>query len=394
MNTCTAEYQRMTRGLGGLQCDSNPLVTLTNPLKLQHWSMPVIEAMLVVGAVACLIHALRWRREQGDSSNLVVWIASIFALLMVEPIAYFPQWFGLQDSLGLTFVHNQFSVQFLFDRLPLYIVAMYPVYTYIAYVLIQRTGIFKRHNAIVGATCVAFAFHSLYEIVDTVGVQFRWWVWNQHLPTSVPALGVVPYLNIQAFSLGVPFGLALLTLIVSKRPAPTGWLVARNVTLVCVFTWPVMFLSSLPATLLNLAGVPIVTARLAGTWLLIAVAAGVASVVLAREYAARSRDPRLVPAGVRRDHFSLICVVLYLAACLVFWGAALPDHLRAVHGLTPSGAPTGSLAYGMVTFGVSAILVFACYSRTTSRTENGSDPVTTIPGTDHAAEDGRGVPDV
>jgi hypothetical protein len=230
VDTCTAEYERLTHGLGGLRCDGNPFITLTNPLKLQHWSMPVIEALLVVGAAACLVHALRWRREHSDSSNLVIWIASIFALLMVEPIAYFPQWFGLQDSLGLTFVHNQFSVQFLFDRLPLYIVAMYPAYTYVSYVLIQRTGIFKRHNAIVGATCVAFAFHCLYEVVDTVGVQFRWWVWNQHLPTSVPALGVVPYLNIQAFSLGVPFGLALLTLLLSKRPAPSGgWLVTRKV---------------------------------------------------------------------------------------------------------------------------------------------------------------------
>jgi hypothetical protein len=369
VDTCTADYERLTRGLGGLRCDGNPFITLTNPLKLQHWSMPVIEVLLIVGAVACLVHALRWRREQGDSSNLVIWIASIFALLMVEPIAYFPQWFGLQDSLGLTFVHNQFSVQFLFDRLPLYIVAMYPVYTYVSYVLIQRTGIFKRRNAIVGATCVAFAFHCLYEVVDTVGVQFRWWVWNQDLPTSVPALGVVPYLNIQAFSLGVPFGLALLTLLVSKRPAPSGWLVARNVALVCIFVWPVMFLSSLPSALLNLAGVPIVTARLIGTWLLIAAAAAVSALVLTREDVARRHDPSRVPDRVRHDYFALICVSVYLAACVAFWGAALPDYLRAVNGVTPGGAPTGSLAYGVVAFVLSVTLTAACYLGTTSRTQ-------------------------
>ena len=369
MDPCTADYERLTRGLGGLRCDGNPFITLTNPLKLQHWSMPVIEVLLIVGAVACLVHALRWRREHGDSSNLVIWIASIFALLMVEPIAYFPQWFGLQDSLGLTFVHNQFSVQFLFDRLPLYIVAMYPVYTYVAYVLIQRTGIFKRRNAIVGATCVAFAFHCLYEVVDTVGVQFRWWVWNQDLSTSVPALGVVPYLNIQAFSLGVPFGLALLTLVVSKRPAPSGWLVARNVALVCIFTWPVMFVSSLPSALLNLAGVPIVTARLVGTWLLIAAAAAVSALVLTREFVARRHDPSRVPDGVRHDYFALICVSVYLAACVAFWGAALPDYLRAVNGVTPGGAPTGSLTYGVVTFVLSVALTAACYLGTTSHTQ-------------------------
>jgi hypothetical protein len=354
--------------LGGLQCDGNPFITWTSPLKLQHWSMPVIEVLLIVGAVACLIHALRWRREHGDSSNLVIWISSIFALLMVEPIAYFPQWFGLQDSLGLTFVHNQFSVQFLFDRLPLYIMAMYPVYTYISYVLIQRTGIFKRHNPIISATCVAFVFHCLYEVVDTVGVQFRWWVWNQDLPTSVPALGVVPYLNIQAFSLGVPFGLALITLVLSKRPTTSGSLVARNVFLVSVFTWPVMFLSSLPWMLLNFAGVPIVTARTVGTWLVVAAAASLSAVVLVREYAARRHDPSRIPAGVQRDYFALICVFVYLAVCVALWAAALPDYLRAANGVTPGGAPTGSLTYAVVTFALSVALTFVCYLGTTSHT--------------------------
>jgi hypothetical protein len=382
VDTCTAEFAQLTRGLGGLQCDGNPFITLTNPFKLQHWSMAVVELLLIVGAIACLVHALRWRRERGDSSNLVVWTASILALLMVEPIAYFPQWFGLQNSLGLTFVHNQFSVQFLFDRLPLYIVAMYPVYTYVSYVLIQRTGIFKRYNPIVGAACVAFAFHCLYEVVDTVGVQFRWWVWNEDLSTSVPALGVVPYLNIQAFSLGVPFGLALVTLLVSKRPASNRWLVARNVVLVCIFTWPVMFLSSLPATLLNLVGLPLVTARLVGTWLLIAAAAAVTGVVLAREYVARRHDASLVPPGVQRDYFALICVSVYLAVCVAFWGAALPDYLQADNGVTPGGAPTGSFAYGLVTFVLSLALAVACYVGTTSRAQRNPVTATAVPSRD------------
>jgi hypothetical protein len=334
---------------------------------LQSWTMPVIEVLLVVGAVACLIHALRWKRAHGDSSNLVIWISSVFGLLVIEPIAYFPQWFGLEETLGLTFVHNQFSVQFLYDRLPLYIVAMYPVYTYVAYVLVQRTGIFKRHNPIIGATCVAFVFHCLYEVVDTVGVQFRWWVWNEELSTSKPALGVVPYLNIQAFSLGVPFGIALLTLLLARRPGASGWIVARNVALVCLFTWPVMFLSSLPATVMNLAGLSIESSRLIGTWLLIIAAGLVTAVVFVRELRARRNDFALVPEGVSDDYFALICVSVYLAACVAFWGAALPDYLRASHGITPHGAPTGSLIYGVVTFGLSIALTAAAYSGTTRR---------------------------
>lgn len=367
MNTCTPEFARLASGLGRLRCDGNPFITLTNPLSLQSWTMPVVEALLVAGAIACLIHALHWRRAQGDSSNLVIWIASVFGLLLIEPIAYFPQWFGLEHSLGLTFVHNQFSVQFLYDRLPLYIVAMYPVYTYLSYVLVQRTGIFKRHNALIGATCVAFVFHCLYEVVDTVGVQFRWWVWNQDLPTSVPALGVVPYLNIQAFSLGVPFGMALVTLVVSRRSNAGGWVVARNVLLVCIFTWPILFLSSLPATLMKLVGVSIVTARLIGTWLLIAAAGVVTAVVFVREYRARRADPSIVPTAVIRDYFVLICLTVYLVACLAFWSAALPDYVHARNGLTTTGAPTGSFPYAVVTFALSIALTAGAYVGTTGR---------------------------
>ena len=367
METCTEEFARLIDGLGGLRCDGNPAVTLTNPFSLQSWTMPVIEVLLVVGAVACLIHALRWKRAHGDSSNLVIWISAILGLLVVEPIAYFPQWFGLEETMGLTFVHNQFSVQFLYDRLPIYIVAMYPVYTYVAYVLVQRTGIFKRHNPIIGATCVAFVFHCLYEVVDTVGVQFRWWVWNEELSTSHPALGVVPYLNIQAFSLGVPFGMTLLTLLLARRPGVGGWIVARNVVLVCLFTWPVMFLSSLPATLMDLAALSIETSRLIGTWLLIVAAGLVTAVVFVRELLARRNNPALVPEGVSNDYFALICVTVYLAVCVAFWGAALPDYLQANDGVTPDGAPTGSLTFGAVTFGLSIALTAAAYLGTTRR---------------------------
>ena len=36
------------------------------------------------------------------------------------------------DRWGVTFVHNLFSVQFFYDRMPLYIIAMYPVFGYIS----------------------------------------------------------------------------------------------------------------------------------------------------------------------------------------------------------------------------------------------------------------------
>ncbi|GAY13828.1 hypothetical protein MSZK_05540 [Mycobacterium sp. shizuoka-1] len=365
MDTCTAEFARLSAGLTGLRCDANPIVTFTNPFALASWTMPVIEFLLIAGAVAALVHALRWRRATGDQSNLVVWICSVLSLLMIEPVAYFPQWFGVQDVMGLTFVHNQFSIQFLYDRLPLYIVAMYPAYAYLAWVLVQRTGIFARYHPVVGAASVAFVFHCFYEVVDTVGVQFRWWVWNTDLPTSHPALGVVPYVNLQAFSIGLPFGLALATLVVSRWRESGRRRLARDVVVVCVCIWPLQFLSSLPSFVIDWLGASVDTGRLVGTWLMIAACGLLTCWAFAGAYRARRADPASVLPIVRRDYFALVSAAVYLIACVVFWTAALPDHLAAVHGVTPTGAPTGSLPYAAVTFVMSIALTAGAYLAST-----------------------------
>lgn len=372
MDTCTAEFARLSAGLDELRCDGNPIITLTNPLALQSWTMPVVEVLLIAGALASLLHALWWRRTTGESSNLVLWICSILSLLLIEPIAYFPQWFGLEELMGLTFVHNQFTVQFLYNRLPLYIVAMYPAYAYLAWVLVQRTGILRRYHPLIGAACVAFVFHCLYEVVDTVGVQFRWWVWNQELSTSQPALGVVPLVNLQAFSIGLPFGLALLTLLVSRMRGGR-WRLMRDVVIVCIGVWPLQFLFSAPATLIDVAGASIQTGRLIGTWLLIAVCGAVTLWALVASYRARIADPASVPAVVRRDYFGLVCSVFYLVACVVFWAAALPEYLASADGVTPGGAPTGSFPYAVVTFMLSIAVVIGAYTVTTGRRSAAGD---------------------
>ena len=361
MNTCTPEFAELSRDLAGLRCDGNPFITLRSPLSLQNWTMPVIELTLILGAIACLVHAVRRRRSHGDSSNLVVWISGMLCPLLFEPITYFPQWFGLEHSWGLAFVHNQFSVQFLYNRLPLYIVAMYPVYLCVSYALVQRAGIFSRYNPVIGATCVAFVFHCLYEVVDTVGPQLRWWVWNQNLPSAEPALGVVPLVNIQGFSLGLPFGLALVTLLVSKRIDAGGRRVARDVVLVCVLTWPIQVVSLLPATVISLAGASIVTARVVQTWLLIVVMGLVTVAALLGTYRARRDAPDVRANSSRRDWFVFACVAVYLVVAAVVWGAALPDYLAARGGVTPAGTPVGSLPYAIVTFVLSIALTSGVY---------------------------------
>jgi hypothetical protein len=361
MQNCTAEFARLAASLSGVQCDGNPFVTFTSPFALQNWTLPVIEFVMVVGALATLVHAVKWYRRHGDASNLVVWITGVVALMLIEPIAYFPQWFGLEQSMGLTFVHNQFSVQFLYDRLPLYIIAMYPVFGYLSYVLVQRTGIFTRYKAVVGAATAAFVFHCLFELVDTVGPQWRWWSWNTELSTSVPALGVVPLLNIQAFTVVLPFGMVLGARLVGSTHRRGGWLVARDVLVVSLLVWPLQFLASLPATIVDLLGGSLETARFVSIWLYVAALAGVAAYAYVGSYRARRRDPALVPDDVRRDYFPLVYTAVYFFAAVAFWVAALPDYLAARDGVTASGAPIGSLPYAVVAFVCTIALIVGSY---------------------------------
>ena len=148
VDLCAPGFTEVADTLGGIACIAPPLVaSVRSPLDLANWTLPVVELLMIVGAVASLVHALRRWRRHGDPTNLALWFATVVYVLLLEPPLYFPDRFGLQDQVGLIFVHNLFSVQFLYDRLPLYIVALYPALTYLAYALVQRTGVLERRLA-------------------------------------------------------------------------------------------------------------------------------------------------------------------------------------------------------------------------------------------------------
>ncbi|MEB4209785.1 hypothetical protein [Mycobacterium sp. 94-17] len=345
-------------------------MTLANPLSLANWTLPVIELLMVAGAIGCLVHAVRWYRQNGDASNVVIWISSVVGLLLIEPMAYFPQWFGLEKTMGLTFVHNQFSVQFMFDRLPLYIIAMYPVFAYLSYVLVQRAGIFAKYNTVIGAASVAFAFHCLFEVIDTIGAQWRWWAWNTELPTSVPALGVVPYLNIQVFTICLPFGLVAVTRVVSTARWPGAGRILRDVVIVSILLWPVILLASAPASIVHALGGSILVARAVSLWVYIVIVAAVGIYTFVGAYRARREDPDIVPAGVAHDYFPLIYGLIYLGCGALFWALGLGDYLGARNGLTVGGAPIGSLPYAVLAFIGTALVLALAYARTTGSASN------------------------
>ena len=178
---------------------------------------------MVAGAVLALWWAVRRMRREGDPTNLVLWFATVVYLLVIEIPLYFPDIFGVEDSLGVVFAHNAFTVQFLFERLPLYIVALYPAVTMLAFEIVRVLGVFRDRGILVGAICVGFVHHCFYEVFDQLGPQLRWWAWNTDNPLNHPLLSSVPMTSVFIFAtLGPAVCTLLVLLLVGRRTQLTG----------------------------------------------------------------------------------------------------------------------------------------------------------------------------
>ncbi len=137
-NSATPTFDAIAKSLGDFTCQNAPAVVhLRNPFALSNWTLPVLELMMVAGAVLALLWAIRRLRRDGDPTNLALWFATVIYLFVIEIPLYFPNIFGVEDSLGVVFAHNAFTVQFLFERLPLYIVALYPAVITLAYEIVR-----------------------------------------------------------------------------------------------------------------------------------------------------------------------------------------------------------------------------------------------------------------
>jgi hypothetical protein len=188
MRACPADFARLA-GYLGFSCDDESWVKLRNPLTLAHWTMPVVELLMLVGAALALAYALR--RVRRDPTGIAIWLASLVYAVATELPRHPPDIFA-GTRLGVMLVHNVFSVDFVDGRLPLYIVALYPATITLAYDIVRATGVFERRGAVVGAICVGFVHGCVYGVFDHLGPQLRWWVWNTANPLNHPTLGCVP----------------------------------------------------------------------------------------------------------------------------------------------------------------------------------------------------------
>ena len=352
--TCDPTADRLISYLGNSCADANPFVTLRDPSSLTNWTLPVLELTIVVGAVLAFVHAVR-RLRGGDPINIALWCGSLVYLFVIEPPLYFPEWFSLDESIGFMFSHNVFTVQFMYDRLPLYIIAFYPALSQVAYEIVRVLGVFARRGALAGSVCVALVFQAFYEVFDQLGPQLKWWTWNLDNPANHPLLASVPMNSMWLFA-SVSFGALtyLVVRLVGKDPAPHGVSLVWRTVVAGALAPLAMVIGGLPTGVLGrddpnvtaqavILTVEIVALWSAGGWLLI------------EQWRRREPEPD--------SPFLRVFPIAYLVVLAVLWVSALPDLFAATDGYTEAGTPIGSIPYAAVCFVTAAVCTAAALSR-------------------------------
>jgi hypothetical protein len=348
---CGPEAEAVTRTLGFDCHNVAPMVSIRFPWDLANPTLPLLELLVIGGAVFALVHAVRRHRE-GDPINLALWFASLVYLFVTEPPLYFPEWFGLDRLYGFIFAHNQFTVQFMADRLPLYIVAFYPMISQVAYELVRSLGIFRSRGALTGSVAVAFACQVFYEVFDHLGPQLKWWAWNTDNDlVNHPALASVPMNSMLLFA---SVSMGAMTYLVVRLTGDTqrGWSLVPRILLAGVLTPPTMAIAGLPSSFAGanitarawILGVELALLWLAGAWI----------------FVSHLRNPDRGP-DESLSAFARFYPAVYLGAMAAFWISALPAYFAADDGTTGDGTPIGSGPYALACFLGAGLLLTAAY---------------------------------
>lgn len=357
---CAPTFERLAGSLGFSCSEAGGLVEFRNPLHLENWTLPVLELTVIIGAVLAVVYAINRFRRHGDGTNLALWFGAIAYLLIIEPPLYFPAAFGIDEHVDTMFAHNVFSVDFLWGRLPLYIIAIYPMMATVAFEIVRILGVFRRYGVVVGAVCVGFVHHAFYEIFDHLGPQLRWWEWSVDNPLNQPMFASVPMGSVVVFAALWPASLAFCVQLLVGRQVDQGrrfgglQVLLRTIVIGLLASLGTGILP-LPATVLGAA----TDGRLLGiayaVELLIIVVVAVPVLIL------QWRRLRLnLIVGGRHDNPLIVrYAAVYLSVMTVLWLTALPAYLDAVNGVTADGDPVGSLWYTIVCFAVAYLCVTA-----------------------------------
>jgi hypothetical protein len=361
---CTPTFADLATRLG-FSCDSaGGLVEFRSPFALENWTLPVLELTVIFGAVLALWYAIVRLRRHNDPTNIVLWFGAIAYLLIIEPPLYFPGAFGIADHVDTMFAHNVFTVDFLWGRLPLYIVAIYPMMATLAFEIVRGLGVFRRYGTLVGAVCVGFVHHAFYEIFDHLGPQLRWWEWTLDHPMNQPFFDSVPLPSVVVFAALWPMSLALCVQFfvgrhVDRGETFSGARIALRTIVVGVLASIGTAILPLPATLAGGLSGSTAVGGIVYAAELVAITAVALPVLLMQWRRQRGGSPTPTTPS---SPVILGYGVVYLAVMAVLWATALPAYLAAADGVTAQGDPVGSLWYTVACFAVAALAVAAALS--------------------------------
>ncbi|MFG3616031.1 hypothetical protein [Nocardia sp. NPDC047654] len=376
---CAPTFDRLATALGFSCEQAGGPVEVRNPFALENWTLPVLEVTIVLGAVLALIYAIVRLRRHGDPTNLVLWFGATAYLFIIEPPLYFPAAFGIDDHVDTMFAHNLFTVEFLWGRLPLYIVAIYPFMATLAFEIVRILGVFRQHGVLIGSACVGFVHHAFYEIFDHLGPQLRWWEWSIDNPINQPMFDSVPLPSVVVFAALWPMSLAFCV----------QWFVGRHVEQGQTFSgvqlvWRTVVIGVLaslgtgvlpiPATVFGMGSTTVRGVLYAAELVVVTV---VAVLILSRRWLRLRRDG--ADSAPYSNDFVRIYSVVYLGVMALLWVTALPDFFGAVDGRTGEGDPIGNLWYTLACFVVAILCVIAVF--TVPRPKPAESAVVTAPAT-------------
>ena len=155
------------------------LIYFNSPSQLLDWSFLAIEWLVIAGALLGLLHAWRYRQQTGSPSALLTWLGCFVYGLSIDILSYYTV---------ENFWHGEFSVMFLYNKLPLYIACFYPAFMYHAYMMIRRLNLAPLTEAI----SVGFYAGFMYLIFDNLGPMLGWWIWDTSDATTWPYISSVP----------------------------------------------------------------------------------------------------------------------------------------------------------------------------------------------------------
>ncbi|WP_343232175.1 hypothetical protein [Mycolicibacterium sp. CBMA 361] len=301
-----------------------------------------------------------------------VWFGAVAYLLIIEPPLYFPAAFGIADRVDTMFAHNVFTVDFLWGRLPLYIVAIYPMMATVAFEIVRSLGVFRRYGTLVGAVCVGFVHHAFYEIFDHLGPQLRWWEWSVHNPMNQPMFDSVPLPSVVVFAALWPMSLALCVQFFVGRHADRGrrfsaTQIAWRTVVAGVLASLGTAILPLPATVIGGLTGSSTAGGIAYAAELIAVFAVAIPVLYLQWTRLRSTPPSPIEPRYLSPRWLIGYATAYLVVMAALWASALPAYFGAVNGVTAQGDPTGSLGYTVMCFAIAVACIAAV--RTTAPTK-------------------------